>query len=77
MTAEKVMVSIPYGASSMAIAEILAEQGLIRNALVFRIYARYRGLDQRLQAGNYLLHYGMTMDEILEELTQGNVYRPQ
>ena len=76
MTAEKVMVSIPYGASSMAIAEILAEQGLIRNALVFRIYARYRGLDQGLQAGNYLLHYGMTMDEILEELSQGNVYRP-
>lgn len=76
MIQEPVLVSIPAGSSSMRIAVILEERGLVRHAKVFRFYAKYRGLDQQLQAGNYLLSYGMTMDEILEELSRGNVYRP-
>ena len=76
MAAEPVLVTIPAGASSTGIAKILADQGLIHNATVFRFYAKYRGLDQKLQAGNYLFRFGMTMDEILEQLIKGDVYRP-
>ncbi|NLN07421.1 MAG: endolytic transglycosylase MltG [Firmicutes bacterium] len=72
---EPVLVSIPPGASLIRIAGILAEHGLVRNATVFRYYAKYRNLDQRLQAGDYILHYGMTMDEILQRLVRGDVYR--
>ncbi|HHX73561.1 MAG TPA: endolytic transglycosylase MltG [Firmicutes bacterium] len=72
---EPVLVSIPSGASLIRIAGILAEHGLVRNATVFRYYARYRNLDQRLQAGDYIMHYGMTMDEILQRLARGDVIR--
>ncbi|MCR3921858.1 MAG: endolytic transglycosylase MltG [Firmicutes bacterium] len=76
MAQEPVMVSIPSGSSSMGIANILAENKLVRHATVFRYYAKFRGMDQELQAGNYILSFGMTMDEILRELLEGNVYRP-
>ena len=76
MAQESVLISIPAGSSSVRIADILEDNGLVRNATVFRYYAKYQGMDQSLKAGNYILEYGMTMDEILKELTEGNVYRP-
>ncbi|EEG76148.1 aminodeoxychorismate lyase [Dethiobacter alkaliphilus AHT 1] len=76
MAEEQILVSIPQGSSSTRIANILEEEGLVRNATVFRFYAKFQGMDQGLQAGNYLLSYGMDMDEILAELSAGNVYRP-
>ncbi|HZK24680.1 MAG TPA: endolytic transglycosylase MltG [Oscillospiraceae bacterium] len=76
MAQEAVMVAIPSGSSSMRVANILAENKLIRNAAVFRYYAKFRGMDQGLQAGNYIFSFGMTMDEILRHLLEGNVYRP-
>ncbi|MBS3900834.1 MAG: endolytic transglycosylase MltG [Dethiobacter sp.] len=76
MAQKAVSVSIPAGSSSAHIANILTEKGLVRHALVFRFYAKYHGLDQQLQAGDYKLTYGMTMDQLLQELSAGNVYRP-
>jgi UPF0755 protein len=76
MAQDPVMVSIPSGSSSVRVARMLEESGLIRNRDVFRYYAKYRGLDSKIKAGNYLFTYGMTMDELLQELTAGNVYRP-
>ncbi|MBT9167148.1 MAG: Endolytic murein transglycosylase [Syntrophomonadaceae bacterium] len=73
---EAVLISIPAGSSSLRVASILAEKGLVRHALVFRYFAKYRGLDQQLQAGDYMFSYGMTMDQLLQELSAGNVYRP-
>ncbi|HAA37596.1 MAG TPA: endolytic transglycosylase MltG [Firmicutes bacterium] len=73
---ESVLVTIPSGASSVRIANLLAENKLIRNATVFRYYAKFRGMDQGLQAGNYIFRFGMTMDEILQQLLEGKVYRP-
>lgn len=71
-----VLVSIPAGSSSTRVAGILEESGLIRNAAVFRYYARIRKMDQNIQAGNYLFSYGMTLQEILDILVRGDVYRP-
>ncbi|MBT9140109.1 MAG: Endolytic murein transglycosylase [Dehalococcoidia bacterium] len=76
MARDAVPVSIPAGSSSLRVASILAEKGLVRHALVFRYYAKHRGLDRQLQAGNYMFAYGMTMDQLLQELVAGNVYRP-
>jgi UPF0755 protein len=76
MAQDPLMVAIPAGSTSIRVANILEKNGLVRNADVFRYYAKYRGLDQQLKAGNYLFTYGMTVDELLEELTAGNVYRP-
>ena len=64
-------VNIPFNSSTAQIASILQQEGIIKSALLFRFYARYKGYDQKLQAGSYLLSPGMTLDEILSELQQG------
>jgi UPF0755 protein len=71
-----VLVTIPPGASSRQIAGLLQEAGLVRSAIVFEYYARYRGADQGLQAGTYRFTYGMTAYAILRQLAAGETYRP-
>ncbi len=58
------------GETTVQVADELQRQGLIRNALVFRLLARNRGLDSQLQAGVHLISAGMTMDQIVIALEQ-------
>lgn len=60
---------IPKGATTAEIADSLQAKGLIRNALAFRIWARIKGLDTRLQAGIYnKLNSSMAIDQIVDTL---------
>lgn len=72
--AEPVIVTIPTGATTQEIGTILEEQGLIRHAGIFSYYVRYQGIGNRLQAGDYRLTPGQTIDEILDTLVQGKTY---
>lgn len=72
-TAEPVAVRIPAGVSSRDIGEILFAQGLIKDPVVFRYYARYKQMDAGLKPGQYQLSGSMSLDEILEKLTRGEV----
>jgi UPF0755 protein len=64
-----VALEIRPGESTAEIANDLQNKGLIRNALVFRIWARVRGLDNQLQAGVYKkLTPDMTVDSIINQL---------
>ncbi len=56
---------IREGENTNEIADDLQAKGLIRNALAFRIWARYQNLDTRLQAGAYQLSASMTIPEIV------------
>ena len=51
-----------------SVAQRLQDEGLIRNALVFRLWARYKHLDTSLQAGVYNLSPSMTMGQIIAQL---------
>ncbi len=64
-------VVVPQGASTVGIANILEEQGLIRSSGAFRAYTAYRGLDSSLKAGEFSLNTGMTVPEIVARLVQG------
>lgn len=68
-------IEIPLNSSTTQIAALLEKERIIKNALVFRLYARYLGLDQDLQAGRYTLSATMSMKEILDELRRGVVYK--
>lgn len=59
------------GESTQEIADDLYTRGLIRNALIFRVWARAKGLDTDLRAGVYTLTPGMTVDQIIEKLQHG------
>ncbi|MEW5921984.1 MAG: endolytic transglycosylase MltG [Bacillota bacterium] len=68
-------VEIPLKYSTAQIAALLEEEGIIKSALLFRLYTRYRGYDQQLQAGRYTFSSGMSMEDILQELRRGVVYK--
>lgn len=73
-SAELVLVEIPKGSGATAVADLLAQQMLIRDATIFRYYARYRQLDSQLKPGEYQLTRGMTPEEILQKLAKGQTY---
>lgn len=66
-----VKVSIKAGSSSGDVANRLAEQGVIRNALLFRLYVMGREAQDKLQAGEYVMKTGMTNREALDLLLKG------
>lgn len=59
------------GDYAAAVADNLQKAGLIRNAQLFRLWARYRHKDSGIEPGIYNLSANMTMDKILDELQQG------
>lgn len=66
-------ITIPSGASTQKISEILAGSGMIRNQLAFRIFSRYEGLAAKMQAGDYSLNTGMSVPEIISRISGGEV----
>jgi UPF0755 protein len=67
-------VEIPTGSTAVAISHMLKEEEIVRNDLIFRYYAQYKGVAQRFQAGTYLFTSGMTIDQVIEKLINGDVY---
>ena len=64
--------TVESGQSLTRVANNLEAAGLIRNRTVFKYYCDFAGLGQKIQAGSYVLHPGMTMTEIAEQLTRGD-----
>lgn len=72
-TAEEVVFEVPVGASTRAVGELLFAERLISDPVVFRYYARYVGLDGALKPGEFMLSTAMSLPQILELLTKGDV----
>ena len=68
---EKVVFEVPYGATFVQVAHRLAEQGLVRSYIRFRIFAKITGQESRLKSGEYQLDKGMTPQKILSVLASG------
>ena len=65
-----VEVNIPFGSDLSAIAEMLEDQGIIKNSFVFKLYVKLKSNDG-FQAGKYTLSPSMTYDDIIKNLQQG------
>jgi UPF0755 protein len=59
---------VEIGETAISIATRLQELGLITDAVLFRRFLQYNGLDASLEAGEYQLRRNMTMREIAEAL---------
>jgi UPF0755 protein len=70
-----VLVSVPKGASSAGVGNILFQAGLIRNSRVFRLWLRHYDLDSKIQAGDYILSENLSLKEIADKLVKGDVHR--
>ena len=64
---------IHEGQSTEEIAQALQRAGLVNNTLVFRVMARLRGVDGKLQTGEYQLRRNMSVDELLVVLQHAPV----
>lgn len=67
-------VEIPLGSSSTTIANILEEEGIVNNGLMYRLYIKVNNYAD-FQAGEYDLSPSMTLEEISETLQTGSVAR--
>ncbi|MTI67957.1 MAG: endolytic transglycosylase MltG [Firmicutes bacterium] len=74
-SAKEVTINIPKGSTTSSIGNILEENNLIRNSLVFRVVAKLEKVDGLLKAGKYNLNTNMTPKEILNILVKGKVTR--
>lgn len=64
---------IAPGETALSISERLQDQGLIKDANLFRLYMRVNGLDKRLAAGDFELAPNMTMAQIAEQLQRPRI----
>lgn len=70
----EIEVEIPIGSNLATISSILQENGVIKDARIFKYYTKFKN-ESQFQAGNYTLTQSMTLDEIIESLKTGKVYR--
>lgn len=72
---EKITVTIPKGASTKKIGEILEEKDLIKSAQFFYIYSKLFEIND-MKATTYTLTKSMSVEDIVETLQNGNTYNP-
>jgi len=70
---ETVRVRVPGGSGVGAVADTLADRGLIGWPLGFRLYVRYRGADRSIKPGTYDLERGASWGALIDRLTGGDV----
>lgn len=68
---EDINFDVPPGATMTQIAKDLAARGLVTDARKFAWYARYKKMDNRLQAGRFQLNNGWRPEQILDALANG------
>ncbi|WP_394187658.1 endolytic transglycosylase MltG [Paenisporosarcina quisquiliarum] len=72
---EKVIpITVEIGSNLDSIATLLEKNEIIKDARIFKYYAKFNN-ESDFQAGDYGLTQAMTLDELIESLKTGKVYR--
>jgi len=71
--AEGVFVDLPHGASSRTVARLLKQDGVIRSAFAFEVYAR-RHPRRHLQAGEYFFNHPISGHDVFWHIADGRIY---
>ena len=71
---EGVFVDVPHGASQRSVARLLKNQGVIRSAIAFEIYAR-RHPKRTLQSGEYFFDHAVSGKDVFWTIANGQVYQ--
>lgn len=72
MSAEVVTFEVKGGESVATVAKNLEEADLLRSADIFEYLVQFKGLTNSLSYGTYKLSPGMSVSNIVDELTSGN-----
>lgn len=68
---EPVKVTIGEGMTATQIGELLQDEKVIKNALVFKLMVKKQGVESDFKPGEYELNTGMDYDEVIETLIAG------
>lgn len=68
---DDITIVIKAGMNTNEIGELLYNRGLIKSKTTFKIMARFEGLQNSLQAGDYVLKKNMDIKEIVQILSKG------
>lgn len=71
----ELLIDVPTGSSTSAIAEMLETKGVIKNAFLFKLYMKAKGAGS-FQAGTYRLPTSARADEVLKRLRAGPLPPP-
>jgi len=74
---QTVRILVPAGATGIQIAQILAENHLVENALFFRIALRLDRSGKPMKAGRYAVPKGLSATELLHVLQEGKTVPPE
>ena len=72
--AQGMFVEIPHGASRRGVSHILGQNGIIRSAVAFEIYAR-RHPRRTLVAGEYFFDHAMSGKDVFWKLAHGEIFQ--
>lgn len=61
------------GSRFAQVAALLAAQGIVRRPRSWVLYARWKGLDKAIKAGEYEIEPGMTPRQLLDKIVSGQV----
>lgn len=70
-TTDGLHIEIASGMGTATIGEVLEDNGIIKDALIFKLKSRLKGYDGKYQAGTFVLSPAMSMDEIMIALMEG------
>lgn len=68
---EPVQLTVAHGVSAAQIGDLLEERGVVRSSLAFRLVARSRDLDKKLEAGIYEFRTNMSVNMAIDVLETG------
>ncbi|WP_226793579.1 endolytic transglycosylase MltG [Bacillus sp. B1-b2] len=69
---KEVVVDIPIGSGVTTIAQTLEDNGIVKNAKVFKYYVKFKN-ETDFMAGEYHMTPSMTMEEIIDSLKTGKI----
>ena len=67
------VIEVPAGTSFAGVARQLAERGLVDQPWLLRLYARWKGLAGRIQAGEYAIDPDTTAAGLIRRMVDGEV----
>ncbi len=72
---EPVTITIPEGSTPYTIGNMLYENKLIKNKVIYKVYVKVNGIKD-IKASTYELNRNMNLKEIMDTLKEGNAYNP-
>ena len=71
---DDIVIDIPTGSTLNQVTDILKENNLIKNKIIFKLYVRLSDNSSKLKSGKYLFNQTYSNKQIINDLSKGKVY---